>query len=328
MNNSIFNSNITNVSVVLQSCNGLKQVVFKKTPGVIATVIGTSILNTGFGSFAIAANLLAMIVIYRKGSARIPADLFIGSLSLTDFLVGLLVQPIYVILRLHELAGVHLCVLKNVYAFSGYLCCGLSMLTISCFSLDRVIAIAHPHVYNAEASNTKSTTVIVACWLFWFLYTVLPFCGVISSKSYYLSLSCVIPISVSISVICYIYIMAVVRRHMRKIISQLPTSSGEGENNGSKGKTLLLKAQRKKSITIVVIALVFVICFIPKVCSMFATIILGNSLDVLYIGGKWADTMIFINSSLNPIIYVTRIEEMREDMFKLIRSLKNKLCCK
>ena len=318
---------MVNLHIVLQRCNGSKSVVFSRTSGMIATAIGTSILNAGFGLFAISANLLSMIVIYRKGSTRIPADLFIASLSLTDFLVGLLVQPFYIILRLHELADVHLCVLRKVYAFIGYLCCGLSMLTISCFSLDRVIAIAYPYVYNAEASNTKSTTVIIVCWLFWFIYTLLPFCGVISSKSYYLSLSCVIPLSVSISVICYIYVMAVVRRHMRKSTPQVPTSSAEGESNRSKRNTLWLKAQWKKSITIVVIVLVFVLCFIPKVCSMVGAIILGNSLDALNISSKWSDTLVFINSSLNPIIYVLRIEEMRQDMFKIIRSLKNKVCC-
>ena len=305
--------------------------IFTISESVVATAIGTSILNAGFGLFAIGANLLVMVVIYRKGSTRLPSDLFIANLSLTDFLVGLLVQPSSIILRLYELVAGHLCTLKKAYGFIGYLCCGASMLTICCFSLDRAIAVASPYIYKEKASDKTFATVIVICWLLWLLFTVLPFTGVISNKSYYISLSCFILLSVAISCICYIYIMIVVRQHMKKIAPVVPScqpSTAADDTNMSKRKQIWLWAQKKKSLTSIVIACVFAVCFIPKVCVLVAFAKQDEMYDVVYVASNWSNILVFINSSLNPIIYAIRITEIREDMITCIQLLKNKICVK
>ena len=326
---SIFNSTMIKEPKV---CGILRKVVtFSTSNSVVATTIGTSILNAGFGLFAIGANLLVMVVIYRKGSTRLPADLFIANLSLTDFLVGLLVQPFHIIVRLHVLMGVHLCTLKKAYGFIGYLCCGASMLTICCFSLDRAIAVASPYIYKEEASNKKSAAVIIMCWLFCLLFTVLPFTGVISNKSYFICLSCFILLSVAISCICYINIMIVVRRHMKKIAPVVPPcqpSTAADDTNTSKRKQIWLWAQKKKSLTSIVIACVFAVCFIPKVCVLVAFATQDEMHDVVYVASNWSNILVFINSSLNPIIYAIRITEIREDMITCIQLLKSKICVK
>ena len=304
---------------------------FTTSKSMVATTIGTSILNAGFGFFAIGANLLVMVVIYRKGSTRLPADLFIANLSLTDFLVGLLVQPFQVIVRLHVLMDVHLCTLKKAYSFIGYLCCGVSMLTICCFSLDRAIAVASPYIYKEKASNRKSATVIVMCWFICLLYIVLLYTGLISNQSYYISLSCFILLSVAISCICYIYIMIVVRRHMKKIAPVVPPcqpSTAADDTNTSKRKQIWLWAQQKKSLTSIVIACVFAVCFIPKVCVLVAFAKQDDIDDVVYAASNWANVLVFINSSLNPIIYAIRITEIRQDMITCIQLLKSKICVK
>ena len=315
-------ANNTAFAVGSESCNGLKSVAFERTVGVVVTAIGTAVFNLAFGFFAIVSNSLVMIVVYRQGSSRAPADLFIASMSLTDFFVGLIVQPFSLILRLHELADVHLCNLKTFYAFFGYLCSGASMLTLCSFSLDRVFALALPYRYNREVIYNKYVIGIATYWLIWLVYTLLPFTGVISSKKYYLSLSCVIVITVLTAVACYFYIMAIVRRHRRKIVSLAPSEQHAGDTSRTQRRSLWIKSQQKKSFTAIIIVCVFVVCYFPKVCTMVAVVLVGNDLDVLYIAGKWTDTFIFINSSVNPIIYVVRIREMRNDMIAIWRKLR------
>ena len=323
---SIFNSTITNTTKELQSCALLRKGwISARTTSIVATAVGTSILNAGFGLFAIGANLLVMIIIYRKGSTRTPADLFIANLGLTDFLVGLLVQPSIIIVRLYELVDVHLCTLKKVNVFTGYLCCGVSALTICCFSLDRVIAIAFPYIYNEGATNKKSATVILTCWLVWLLYTVLPFTGLISNKHYFISLACFIFVAMAVSAISYIYITIVARHHLTEIIPV--TSSSEDGRNKSKRKRHWLRTQQKP-LTSIVIASIFALCFIPKLCYLLAFAKQDERHDLLYIVGKWSSLLVLINSSLNPIIYAIRIKEMRQNMIAYIKTLKSKTCLK
>ena len=68
---------------------------FQKTNCSVATGIGIFILNAGL--FAIGANLLVIVVIYRKKSMRTPSDLLILNLRLTDFLDGFVLQPLFVV---------------------------------------------------------------------------------------------------------------------------------------------------------------------------------------------------------------------------------------
>ena len=297
----------------------------------VVTAVGTSVLNALFALFAIGANLLVMLVIYRKGSTRTPADLFIANLSLTDFLVGLFLQPSIVIVRINELVDVHLCTLKTINSFTGNFLCGVSGLTICCFSLDRVTAVAFPYNYKEEASNKRSATVIITCWLIWLLYTVLPFIRVIPNKSYFISLACFIFVAMATSTASYIYITIVARRHFRKINPTAPvcqSSSTADARNKSKRKQHWLRAQQKKSLTSIVIASTFALCFIPKVCYLLAFANQDETYDVLYIAAKWSSILVFINSSLNPIIYSIRIKEMRHDMIACIQSLRNRICLK
>ena len=332
MNMSIFNSTITNTSKELQSCDILrKALILDRTTGMVVTAVGTSILNALFALFAIGANLLVMLVIYRKGSTRTPADLFIANLSLTDFLVGLLVQPCTVIVRINELVDVHLCTLRTINAFTGYFCCGVSVITLCSFSLDRLTAVAFPYNYNEEASNKKSATVIIMCWLTWLLYTILPFIRVIPNKSYFISLACFIFVAMVTSTTSYIYITIVARRQLKNITSAAQawqSSSTADARNKSKRKQHWLRAQQKKSFVSIVIASTFALCFIPKVCYLLAFAKQDQTYDVLYIAGKWSSILVFINSSLNPIIYAIRIKEMRQDMITCIQSLRNIICLK
>eukprot|EP00795_Rhopilema_esculentum_P016635 gene16635-8072_t len=147
--------NSTNNQTSLGQCNGWKTVKFDRTTSVVITIIATCLLNCIFALFAIASNSLSLVALYRKTSSRTPANLIITSMSISDFLVGLLVQTIYVILRLQELGNIHLCLLKRFFAFVGYFCSGVSMLTILSFSLDRYFAVCFPYRYIADTIHVK-----------------------------------------------------------------------------------------------------------------------------------------------------------------------------
>ena len=321
--------NSTNNQTAPGQCNGWKTVKFDRITSVVITIIATCLLNVIFAIFAIASNSLSLVALYRKASLRTPANLIITSMSISDLLVGLLVQTIYVILRLHELGNIHLCPLKRFFAFLGYFCSGVSMLTICSFSLDRYFAVCFPYRYIADTIYVKYAAWVIFFWTSWLAYTLLPFAGVISPKKFHSSLSIVMFLSISISVICYLKIYLVIRRHRRKICASIPAPSIEPSDiqdvRNKKCDLKWLKFQRRKSFTTLVIVCTFVACFIPKIITLVANLLLGDTLDVLYVSGKWSDTVIFINSSLNPIIYIIRLEEIRQEIIAILKKLRSKI---
>ena len=328
-------TNITATTVPSHTCFGTKNLVYKRTDAIVLTAIITSIINFISSLFATTANGLALIVLLKTTSLRTPSNLLLASMSLTDFLVGLFVQSFYVVLRAYEMIDKHLCTLKLVYSFIGYLCSGASMVNLCFISIDRWFAITMPYRYNPEVIYSKYIVAVAVIWITWLLYTLLPFTQAITYNAYFKSLPGVMFISLSVSAICYLKIYKVVRQHIRRVSTMVP----KGELSAPPGKITAptiekgnrkrshgwWKLQRARSFTSGIIVLVFLACYVPKLCIMVVNNIKGDSLHLLYIGGKWSETFVFLNSSLNPMIYIMRIRDFRIEILKLLRAARAKI---
>eukprot|EP00112_Aurelia_sp_Birch-Aquarium-sp1_P023063 Seg6745.2 transcript_id=Seg6745.2/GoldUCD/mRNA.D3Y31 product="Dopamine receptor 1" protein_id=Seg6745.2/GoldUCD/D3Y31 len=327
-----FTTNITVATVPSQVCFGTKNLPYKRTDAILVTAIITSIINFIACVFATTANGLSLIVLLKTTSLRTPSNLLLASMSLTDFLVGLLVQSLYVVLRIYEMIDQHLCTLKLVYSFIGYLCSGASMLNLCFISIDRWFAITMPYRYNPEVIYNKYIVAVAAIWILWLLYTLLPFSQAITYNAYFKSLPWVMFISLSVSAVCYFKIYRIVRRHVIRVAAMVPqevssskASVSVAENGIRKRNRAWWKSQRARSFTSGIIVVVFLACYVPKLCQIVVTNIIGDSIQLIYIGGKWSETFVFLNSSFNPMIYIMRIRDFRAEILKFLRVAKAKL---
>lgn len=327
-----FTTNITAATVPSQVCFGPKTLPYKRTDAIVVTAIITSIINFMACVFATTANGLSLIVLLKTTSLRTPSNLLLASMSVTDFLVGLLVQSFYVVIRIYEMTGQHLCTLKIVFTFSGYLCSGASMLNLCFISIDRWFAITMPYRYNPEVIYNKYIVAVAAIWILWLLYTLLPFSQAITYNAYFKSLPWVMFISLSVSAVCYFKIYRIVRRHVMRVSAMVPkeVSSSKGsvsvaENGIRKRNRAWWKSQRARSFTSGIIVMVFLACYVPKLCQIVVTNIIGDSIQLIYICGKWSETFVFLNSSFNPMIYIMRIRDFRTEIVKFLRVVKAKL---
>ena len=82
-------------------------------------------------------------------------------------------------------------------------------------------------------------------------------------------------------------------------------------------QAMVLLHERKSALNVVYIYIVFVACYLPQLCSMFADAITGN-LSVLSLF-----TLFFVcfNSSLNPLIYCWRYREVRQIMKEALKKI-------
>ncbi len=199
------------------SCFGLKSFAFKPTTAVVVTAIGVSIFNAIFAVTATISNGLMLYILATKPCLKSPSNLLLLSLCVTDFLVGLIVQPLHVVSRIYEIRNIHLCTVKLIYAYFAFLCSGASFLNMMLISMDRCYAVSLPFRYIQKASIKRYKIVIAAMWVSWCCITLLPFIHVISAEQYNKITVAAAGLAIVVIIACYSVIFCVSRKVRRAI---------------------------------------------------------------------------------------------------------------
>ena len=149
------------------------------------------------------------------------------------------------------------------------------------------------------------------------------------------SLQSIFPLLVSCNVCLSYNICILQHRHFQdcqgpvtKDISQCAKSwSQDVTDNGKKdtrrnASQTWLRNQRKRSLTCAIIVVGFIACYVPKLVELLLNFVKGDSVELPYICAKIAETCLFINSSLNPVIYVLRISGIRLEIIRVLQSVR------
>ena len=101
-----------------------------------------------------------VIITIRFPSLRTLSNILIFSLALMDLLVGLVVQPAFVVYIAGKLKLVFNCGALLTYLFSEIYCVGLSLITLSLIACERFFAIVYPFKYINEMTKPRLITVV------------------------------------------------------------------------------------------------------------------------------------------------------------------------
>ncbi|XP_078344889.1 melanocyte-stimulating hormone receptor-like [Oculina patagonica] len=262
------------------------------------------VLNGPLMLISIIGNTLVLAAILRTPSLRSPSMILLSSLAVSDLLVGLVVQPIYIGTRLAEDSSLNEAMERMAFAL-----CGVSLLTMTAISVDRFLAL-HYHMRYPNLMTTHRAMYISAT--LWFINLIISF-GFWSMNFYYFAISISIVIFLLISTVCYIVIYRIVRRHQLQIHLQLQVVENFNE-------TRLRSTKNAKNTFIYFI--VMILCYSPVVISLSILVISPHHWK-----NEWtlAETVAFMNSSINPILYCWRLGELRR---AVVKTAKQMLCQK
>ena len=268
------------------------------------------ILNAPLIFMSIIGNALVLTAILRTFSLRsAPSILFLCSLAVSDLLVGLVAQPVYISNAL--IYSDSSPALKQATEVMFFLACGVSLSTMTAISVDRFLALRYHMRYSGLVTVKRALFTIAGIWL---VLVVLSCLRIIWKRSL-LFLAIVvggIAICFFISTFSYIRIYQIVQHHKLAIPSQqqaVQRLSNDATN---------VKQSTKSAINTLITLIYFIcmiFCYLP---ILVVTIILAfeHSLDSrLHI----ADTTAFLNSSINPFLYCWRAQEIRAAVWKTIR---------
>lgn len=272
-------------------------------------------INVLLSYTAITLNTITILAL-RKTSLSSPLKTLLLSLAVSDLGVGLLVQPLYVASFVMESEGNYSAsynfVIKSYDMIVVFLCVA-SFLGVTALSVDRFLAI-HLHLrYQAIVTHKRVVASVVSIWV---LSAVISQTALRIRKVTFLMFGTISVICLISSAFFYYKIYVTVQRHANQIqVLQLQPRQGDNEMVEYNARL------KKAAIGTFYVYLVFLICNLPN--TLFFLIpsnLVHQSADLGTILSL-ADTLVFLNSSLNPLIYCWKMRHIRQAIMEMLRKI-------
>ena len=274
------------------------------------TLVANCVLN-GFLSYTVIVLNIITIQALRKTSS-LPKTLktLLLSLSISDLGVGLLVQPLYVAFLAMEITknskntdniiAAYWVIPNSLFVFPSFF--GVFAITV-----DRFLAI-HLHLrYQELVTHKRVVAVVISFWVFsviaCFWYESISVLSVVS-------VVCIITTG-----LLYCKIYAAVRHHTNQIrLLQVPEQEAQ---NGDMANAARLT---KTAVATFYVYILFSVCYLPIACAGLATMIHGKN---AFLSHLWFFTLtvVYLNSSLNPLIYSWKMRNIRQAVLDTLRNI-------
>jgi len=268
-----------------------------------------SVLNSFMSATAFLGNALVLIALRKESSLHPPSKLLLRTLATTDLCVGLIAEPLIVtfwISVVKENWGI--CRYALVTGIiTSYILCGVSVATLTAISVDRLLALLLGLRYRQVVTLKRTYVVVITLWFLPAVFSAMYFWNLLITFWYgiiYLSL-CLI-----ISIFSYSKIFFTFRHHQNQVQDhfQQPNQTNQ----------LHMGRYKKAVSTAIWLQLTLVACYLPYGLVEALRIKIGLSSSV-YRAWSCTVTLVYLNSSLNPILYCWKLNEVRQAVKDTIR---------
>ena len=279
-----------------------------------SSYIVNCVLNAFFCYTAIILNSVTIYALRNTSSLPKPLKTMLLSLAVSDLGAGLLAQPLYIALfgialtqniennRTYNTTYIAFITMLNTFS-------PVSFTGVMALTVDRFLAI-HLHLrYQELVTHKRVVAVVISKWVFCALISFIRLW--IPENISYAIYSILFVSSLLTTTSLYFKIYAAVRRHANQIQAQQVAQNGERENAAR---------QRKFAVGTFFVYLVFLLCYLPNTCTFIAIIISGRS-TTIQIWRFYTLTLMFLNSSLNPLIYCWKMRHIRRAVIETLRNI-------
>ena len=314
-----------NLQVVSSSCNQTKmaeltnftedenQKTFEEqscssefTEGVHGELIFLSTINVFFSVAAFLGNTLILVALHKESSLHPPSKLLYRNLAVTDLCVGIVVEPLKVASWISMVNKKwKICYYVSLAnSLSALLLCAVSLLTLTALSLDRLLALLLGLRYR-QVVTLRSIYITDILWIlaiiFTFVYAWIPFVRLWLFRT-------VLPICLVTSVFSYTIILVTLRHNQNQVQDHI------GQRQPSQAVALNTGRYRKAVYSALWVQVALVVCYLP----FFITAVVlasqrgGRMTSSVWLAWQFTATLIYLNSSLNPLLYYWKIREVRQ----------------
>ena len=273
-----------------------------------------SALNILLSISALTGNVLIFVALRKTSSLHPPSKLLFGCLSSTDFCVGLISHPLFVTFIF---APEHskLCYYATRFSNTiGYIFCGVSLLTITAISVDRLLALMLRLRYRQVVTLRRVWVLVLFFWLFstGFSITMIYKRRIAEMITSIILLCCLIT-----SIFCYTKIYHTLHRHQ----AQVKTNTSQGQAN--EARIPLNVARYRQTVSSALwVQMALVACYLPFTVTTGLRGVLGIHSTALNQAHAVAITLLLVNSTLNPLLYCWKIRDVRQAVKDTIKNMR------
>ncbi|XP_031557682.1 melanocyte-stimulating hormone receptor-like [Actinia tenebrosa] len=269
------------------------------------------IINAFLSIPSMILNLLLILSIIKTPSLRKPSFILICCLAVTDFGVGLLIQPLFIarkIAFLYSNVEVYCSLLKAGNVLS-HIVCSPSFFVVTAISIDRYFAIRLQTRYKQVITNRRVYKFLIGCLMGACLVTTARFHATRPEHMGYAA--ALMFILLVVIVCCYI-----------KSLNKLKAHHVHIHNLHTPSQRIIQTILHKKTLkTLLIITSVLFICYIPFVTVVIVISKFGRNRS-LTIAWEGTVTLVYVYSFLNPVVHLCRCKQIRQACVALMRRNK------
>ena len=285
--------------------------------GRLSDLIFVSVLNIFLSITAFLGNILILVALHKRTSLNKPAHLLFRNLAVTDLCVGIIAQPLFAAYLMSVVTERwDICYYADfAHLISGIILCGVSLLTLTAISVDRLLALLLGLRYTYIVTMRKAYVSVIVMWILsasigaanysfhslifgWSTFIIISLCVVISS-------------------LCYAKIFFTLRGR------QFHVQDGAFQRKLNQKVTLNIARYRKAVYNALWVLVTLLVCYLP---FCMAIVLRPESpakseipFSVYYLAENITFSLLLANSSLNPFLYCWRIREVRKAVKETIR---------
>ena len=270
-----------------------------------------SVINVFLSTTAILGNTLIIIALYRESSLHPPSKLLLRSLATADLCAGLIAEPLTIAFWISALnERWEICRYTLTSVIVGYIFLSVSLYTLTAISVDRLLALILRLKYRQVVTLKRTYALLSVFWVGATIGTTMFFWDYrITFLGGYITISlCLVT-----SVVSYTKIFLNLRRHKTLVQTHV-------EQGPTQATPFNIGRYRKAVYSALWLQLTLVVCYLPYgIVVAFST----NSevSPSSFLARQCTVTLVFLNSTLNPILYFWKIREVRQAVKDTIRQL-------
>ena len=293
----------------------------QEVPYIYATSLAIAVTLAVFSPVAVVGNALILAAVWKKTFQRTSFHILLSGLALTDLCTGLIVQPAYVAsILLYTVDPLERAIerpllyvtFESIADASATYFVFVTILILMLMSVERWLHMSR----RSLVTSRRGCSIAIAFFLIPIPIVVLRSLETINQGStgstYYLTIIALMLLSFVIIFFAYFKVLQIIHSH------QLQVQAGQPAQRFGQPAINLAK-YKKSTVTILYILASFSFCFLPFIVSIGLYVFEGLNSEISVAVG-FSLVLVFLSSSLNPCLYLWRMNDVRNGVKKLLCS--------
>ena len=269
------------------------------------------VFNAYLSYTATMLNIVAIYAIRKTSSLSKNLKTLLLSQAVSDFGVGLLVQPMVVAQVMNSNRNSETCLIPTkLLIFATILFIFATLFSVTALCADRFLAIRLNLRYQELVTHQRVVAAVISIWVISTLISLLTL--FLPKQIRYVSLviieSACIVTATSLSAKLYLTI--------RRLINQIQVSQVAPNDQGES-----VQRKRKSAMATLYVYLIFIACYLPDICVLIIVASISEPRIDLGHLQFYTLTLLFLNSTLNPLIYCWKMKRIQHTIVSTLRHI-------